>query len=323
MKKGTPFPRHLAVVCLVILATGWSAVQAAELLPASPTSWLQHLNPVPEVSQGTTAPLLYALPDGLPVDRASVLRVEVRANDRAVVRQEIELAAGLPDGSVVALVAEPFNQRELLEALEAATPGSVQVKLSLDDQSLDEIAFADVEQETAALTSATVQPVGDTQRLDILVGTRPNRLLPKSYEDGRDPDCVQHCDDERYDCYLNRCDPRGSCEYCETYYNDCVLGCPICPTTHDESTRTLVSQTFYNQFGCYFGFFAGTGAIHQLSSRTVRLKIWRTVTQCDGSSTTTLISNTTYTETCWYELPPPNNLCSPYYVPTYPICFPL
>jgi|GEM_PF-2267225 len=323
MNEGTRFPCRLVVVCLLILATSWSVAHAAELAPGVDARWRQSLDAVPGASLEATPPLLFSLPDGLPADHASVLKVEIRANDKPVVRQEIELPAGLADGGVVELVAEPVNQRELLEKLEAANPGSVWIDLSLDGQLLEEISLSNLEQETATLTPPADLPVGTPRRLDVLVGTRPNRLATKSYEDGRDPECVQHCDDERYDCYVNRCDPRGSCEYCETYYDDCVLSCPVCPTTKDTSTTTILGISYYNQYGCFLGFFAGTGAVHQLAYRTLRLRVWRTVTQCDGSSTTTLITDTTYSEICWQELPPPNNYCSPWGPPYgYPICFP-
>lgn len=143
-----------------------------------------------------------------------------------------------------------------------------------------------------------------------------------AYEDGRDPQCVQQCDDERFFCYTEICDPRGSCEFCEDAYDSCVLSCPICPTSRQFVTTTLLSQTVHGSTACFRGLTTPDGRRHQLISRTLRTRLWQEDRSCDGTVTTTLLQTSTRSETCWQEqsfscspvqsIFPPYGRCQPF-----------
>jgi hypothetical protein len=269
-----------------------------------------------------SAPLLYQLPPLGTSDASSLLEIELVGGSGTAVRQTIELPAYLPQGASVAVLGDHPAELERLRELNTSTPGSIAVRVWLGGKLLDARSLDEVEEATRRSASRDLPVVGITRKIDVPVDGGLRRITAQAYEDGRDPLCVQQCDDERYFCYTEICDPRGSCEFCEDNYDSCVLSCPICPTTREYTTVTVLSLSYFNSFRCFQGFGTfGEGRVHQLISRTLRSRRWREVRQCDGSTTTTLLSTNTWSETCWDQY---NTYCSPWehnYTP-YPTCFP-
>lgn len=288
--------------------------------------WDQDLFVIPNLSNNPK-PLIYALPAFLSNERSSLLTVEVLEDGRPVVRQTIELPAGRSEASVIEVLADHPDRLRHLRKLEAALPRRIRLGMWLGDQLLEEISLHDLEEEMRSRTPLAEPAIGITRQVEFLAGGALSPSTAKSYEQGRDPVCVQECDNQRQSCYIDRCDPRGSCDFCEDYYDSCVLSCPLapnCPTTREYSTTTVTGQFFYNCLDCvdcFLGFGAFDGRIHQLSHRTLRTQTWREIRHCDGSTTQTLLSTFNHAENCWQQF---NNDCSPWTFNNtiYPTCFP-
>lgn len=269
-----------------------------------------------------TAALLYAPPSFLPAAQPSELRVEVLEQGRVVIRQTVELPSVLPEGATVEVLVDHPRQREDLQKRELAQPGSIRLSIWHGGRPLEELALGELEEIRLARASREQTTVGTTKRIDFLVGSLLRRVSAMSHEQGRDPVCVQGCQEQRDSCYLDRCEPQvGGCGFCETYYESCVNSCPKCPTTRDYSTTTVTGQTFFSPTACFYGFALAEGRRHEFSYRTLRSRFWRETTNCDGSKTTVLLNTVNWAEYCWQQF---NVSCSPagHNNTQYPTCIP-
>lgn len=283
-----------AVLCFGAIAIG--AAQGGDRAEGARASALV-LPPVEHVE--ASAPWLYALPPAAVMHRPAVLTVEVVHGGRVAIRQTTDLPSVLPAEPVIELL---VDQRRRLERLRGrAGEGSLEIRIRLDGQLFDTLSPAEMEERTRGLAGAGGTPVGTVRRIEVFAAEGPRRAAAAAYEDGRDPQCVQQCDDERYFCYTEICDPRGSCEFCEDAYDSCVLSCPICPTTRQFSTTTVTSQSYLNSSACFQGLTTPNGRRYQLSSRTLRTRYWREDRSCAGTVTTTLLNTVNWSETCWQQ----------------------
>jgi len=105
--------------------------------------------------------------------------------------------------------------------------------------------------------------------------------------------CAEQCSDDFNFCYYDYCDQRGSCAYCNDYYNSCILNCPtICEdpkSVQDYTTQTVVGSTYNGGFGCYHSL-AGGNYYYYPYTYTIKNTQYRKTTNCDGSTSTQEIS---------------------------------
>lgn len=300
------------LVYLAIFSTNWPAAFAGEPVRREEPLWRQSPNE-------NRMPLLYKLPESLPAQDSSVVTIEVLNNGRPAIRQRVELQDRLPEASVIEVLADHPDELKHVRKLESVQPGSVRLVMWLGDQFLQERSLRELEGESRRLTLRAVPTVGTTRQVDVLAGGGLTRIA----EDASDPVCLQGCEEQfGASCIEAQCDPRSTYCPCNGYYDSCVASCPECPTTREYSTTTVTGQSYYNSTRCFQGFGTfGEGRTHQLSYRTLRTQTWRETRNCDGSTSTTLLSTSNRSETCWQQF---NSFCSPwvYNNTAYPTCFP-
>lgn len=312
MAKRPPFRYLQFMVLLAIFSASWTAALAGEPVQRAESHWLQDPLVRPRLN---TMPLLYTLPDFLPADHPSLLTIKVLHNGRATIRQMIELPADLPETSVIAVLADHPHAREHLRRLDSARPGSIRLSIWLGDQLLQELSLREIEEETRRLTPLAQPTAGTTRQVDILDGGGLARITDMAYEDGRDPLCVQGCEEQRLSCIEGHCDPRSTYCPCNGYYDGCVLSCPTCPTSREWTTTTysdtagslplvcLSDQDYYRKY-----------------TRTTRTTRYRETRNCDGTVTTTVISESNTTGTCWKWAVDGPCIPNPNYPPIQQLC---
>lgn len=294
--------RVLAI--LAIVSVGWTAAFAGEPARVWEPRWLQEPVVRPHLQQKNEAPLLYALPDSLPAEPPFLLKVEVLQNGRAAIRQMIEFQADLPKSSVIEVLADHPGELRHLRKREAAHPGSIRLGLWLGDQLLQELSLRELEEGARSLAPLAQPAAGITRQVEVLAGGGPGRITSKAYEEGRDPACVQHCDDERYFCYTEICDPRGSCEYCEQYYNDCVLSCPeVC--VDPKRVYTFTTLTYVGSYAHGTKCFEDSnpydfiGDLYRLWEDVFLERTYERTEYCNGSYSDRLVSQRYVSSFCY------------------------
>lgn len=138
--------------------------------------------------------------------------------------------------------------------LRASTPKQGERGASRFAQPVADISFARLDALNARLVNPAASLAGTPRTIDVRLAPRSGKLRALGYEP--DPECVQTCEDQRFFCWTERCDERGSCLYCNEYYDDCVGSCPtVCVEPKSVSTYT-VDQSYASTDGttsCFYG----------------------------------------------------------------------
>lgn len=156
------------------------------------------------------------------------------------------------------------------------------------------------------LTETFMDLVAESQVL-VAEGVRPQGLRSTFVEPASEGDlfhkngCIEFCDDQQDDCYLNRCGQFGSAscyDACDREWLDCLENCGICtPSTTSTTTFTSVGLTAQNVFECHTTSSEGLG-IYRRFLRRVKRTVTTTTTNADCSQTlTTEVSY--FNEPCW------------------------
>jgi hypothetical protein len=122
---------------------------------------------------------------------------------------------------------------------------------------------------------------------------------------GPDHACAEQCQDQFNFCYYDYCDQRGSCAYCNDWYNSCIQQCPIIcedpKKVEDVSDSTVVAFQPTGNGGCYIATKGFGGAYNFMEYRaTIKTTYSRKTTYCDGSTSVEPLS-TTYSYTYCYN----------------------
>jgi hypothetical protein len=224
-----------------------------------------------------------------------------------LVKETIELPSELSKGAVVAVLGSHAKELERLRRMEASRPGSLRLAVRLGDRLVDELAWKDLEERQAKWAAVSASPVGFTRQVDVILGGAFGSLSRKGYEAGRDPACVQQCDDERSFCYTDRCDPRGSCQFCEEYYDDCVISCPeVCvdpKRVYNYQTSTYAGSSYSPGSQCFIGSFFDD--LYRLREDDYLVRTYERTEYCNGSYSDRLVGQQYQGYLCW-ELYAPN-----------------
>ena len=241
----------------------------------------------------------------LPIHSSSVpfnLGIRITQDDQTLFREVISIPADTQADAVVQLFSGHAAELRRLREAEAAKPGTIHVTITKGRDVLADVPFARLEALSAKLRKPADNMIGTMRFIDVNVGKRqtpgPGRIATLDFNP--DPSCVQNCEDERFFCYTERCDERGSCAFCEEYYWDCYYSCPeVCTDTISYYTR---DETYGTPDGlsCFRGPDSPTfDDLYQFWTVITYHYTYKRTTHCDGSYTDELVSTTITSYVCW------------------------
>jgi hypothetical protein len=285
-------------VYMALCLGSWGMATASE-----PARFLETL--APPASTGQTvqkdaAPPRYPLPASLVKESPSRLEIRVLLEGRRVARETVELPSPLPKKAAVEVLAYYPEELRQLRKLESLRPGSIRVSLWIQDRLLGELPLGELEKRGARTASLTA--VGSTLEVEMLLGATRRTVAEKGYV--RDPACVQQCDDDRLFCYEVICDPRGSCQYCEENYSNCVASCPqVCVDPKKVYRYTTVSYVGSN-FGSTRCFeddwpYDNVGLLYRYRENIYRERTYERTEYCNGSYSDRFISERYVVKYCY------------------------
>jgi hypothetical protein len=127
-----------------------------------------------------------------------------------------------------------------------------------------------------------------------------------------DQACTDQCWLTWDDCSAN-CGDWWSCNACDEQRDQCLAYCDSCPHTRDYSVTTLLSAQQTGARQCMEEYaFAGHGFWFYQYFAQYRVTNYRDTTACDGTTTTTVLSSSTYSSYCLKKSPFFHDYCSPY-----------
>jgi hypothetical protein len=300
-----------SVVCIALfVSTG--------LLAAPPHDRSRIINPPAGDRKTVENPLDRKLFWRLPTDdHASpyVLGVLIKSANQTLVREIIDIPSDAPRDAVIELLAGHPAELEQIRDREQAAPGSVQVRISKGKNVLEDAHFANIEDLNAKLQNPASRMTGTARLIDLNFRTdepvSSGLIRPLGMEP--DPQCVQQCEDTRFFCYTERCDPRGSCAYCDEYYTDCASSCPrVCvePKSVSYYTNDQSYASTDGSLACYY-----PGDLYRFYQVVTYHYHYKRTTHCDNTYTDELQSTDTSSYVCW-RLYAPNSCFSSQPVPS-------
>ncbi len=103
-------------------------------------------------------------------------------------------------------------------------------------------------------------------------------------------------------------------EECDQIFQACMDHCANCPYTREYTTVTVLDFQFTGAARCLEDIFQRRRGIRYYEARrTERVTTYREVQQCDGTTSTTVVSSQDRTYYCWARGSTTRDLCSPYF----------
>ena len=132
----------------------------------------------------------------------------------------------------------------------------------------------------------------------------PSTLTKAQYSP--DPDCTLVCRDAYDDCY-DECNlifsQPDECEArCDWEHEQCEEACPlICvgPSSEDTTETDLIAFQYFGPSVCLSGF--GGNSVYDYGRATYQTTTTRTTSHCDGTTTTEVVSTSTFTLDCYLQ----------------------
>lgn len=126
-----------------------------------------------------------------------------------------------------------------------------------------------------------------------------------------DAACEQACNVAGSQCSENCGNDYWCVQECDQVRDSCCEDCQLCPSTRDYSTTTVLSRSYTNRNGCYQDhLYLGGGRRYYEYYTKERKNNYRETTQCNGSTSTQLLSSSTYNYYCWVRGNTGGDTCS-------------
>ena len=224
-----------------------------------------------------------------------------------------QLPADPPKAAIELLAMASDETRSDLLGRTERLAGPVRVAVTFDDLTTTEFVLADILEGAPRLLAAGHEPVDLTAEAPLFQdGGELSRATAAS--------CVDDCNDEFDYCVYNQCDYQWDpCEHCYQQAEECSFQCQ-CPTytEWEEWDRVFVSYTGYRFCAQDWRMPQGYRSLYDEVWVRDRFTTYRKTTNCDHSTTTTVVSvtygSTTYI--CHQYLNYPCSGGSPY----TPVC---
>jgi hypothetical protein len=288
MKRTLPF----TLLCLLMLPL--------ELLAAGDTCVRKNIvgvagTPLAEVemAEATHRPVHVAFSSGLAV--GDQVMFEAHIDGLRHFSEEVEIVVGEVSNEKLDLAATPVvellaaNPARLGMLYRLATSRQVEIAIFHNGTLINTVPFLTLVSETEGLNDVWTQALRST------VSTKQDTVPLRRNS------CWEFCDDQQYDCYLNRCGQFGSesCyDACDLDWDDCIEDCGICtPSSTTSTTLTTVQLTPQNVIECRRTVPFGKGFY---SYQRKKIKKTVTTTTMNSDCTTTVTTQVTYHfEFCW------------------------
>ncbi|MGZ5459343.1 MAG: hypothetical protein ACXWN1_22100 [Thermoanaerobaculia bacterium] len=217
----------------------------------------------------------------------ATLEVRFLHGEVVIAAEIVELDAKRPARAAMNILND--HQKELLKirALEAEQHASVKVQVLGAPVDVPERSLAEIETRSRMLESVPTAGMTKSVQVSLAAARRGSRIAANWTPD---PECVQQCDDERQFCYEDRCDPRGSCEFCEQYWRDCYYSCPeVCTEPKDVynvfGNWTYIGTNYLGNACLDIYPHNGIGTSHSRWQYVARLNVYQRTEHCDGTYT--------------------------------------
>jgi hypothetical protein len=186
---------------------------------------------VVKADRGTV--VMAGVPFDLPVDSVTPsarLKVAVLNGARVYVEETIVLPAAFNAAPTIAFLANHPEELAQLRKAAAARPEAVRFTVSSGEKVIADVPFVEADRGSLRLAAGGAV-IGASHSVTVRMrdprNATANGMIP-------DPDCVDDCEQQFFDCYTY-CDERGpGCPWCQEQYDDCVYSCPqICVEPKD------------------------------------------------------------------------------------------
>jgi hypothetical protein len=264
-----------------------------------------------DVSLATAGPPPLFVDLGAGVATGDRVTFEILLNGKPFLAEKVELfrdaLAAPPEIEKIDFSAVPVV--ELLSANPARLAGvhrlarteAVELRISRNGEVVKTLPFSEVAAASERLSQGPVLPFALRSAVSNAVERQP--IAQKD-------ECTQFCDDQQYNCYLNRCGQFGgpSCyAACDVEWIDCLENCGLCqPSSSSTTVLSFVSDTPLNIFECHTVFFnAGPKGIYRKIDRLAKRTVTTTTTNADCTQTVTT-QVTFFHLVCWALQQPQN-----------------
>jgi hypothetical protein len=265
------------------------------------------------------ARLFATLPASFVLQPPVLLEIKVVQAERTLVREMLDIDEVPKGPAVIEILNGHSKEVERLHAVAAQQPGTVKVVITSGDEVVSEVCLDDLE------TGKTVTrpPIGHARLFTISINAPRLKAVTQDFQP--DPDCAQACYDDWYFCETERCDQRGSCAYCDEYYQDCYYSCPqVCVDPKNVYNWNSVSYQGSSWLGqnCYENWFTGDvwGDLWTHYIDVYQVTPYQRTEYCNGTYTDVQTgSSYYYYDDCWSDTYP-NGCTYPSGNPPYNQC---
>lgn len=164
-----------------------------------------------------------------------VITVEVLRRDRVVAREQIA-PLQINSEDIFQFLGNHSQQLDMIKDLDKIRPGTLRFRVSTVRGVLTDVPFTEAQHSSRELVQVHGTAAGQSLQVDIYI-VEPRRMRADGMEP--DPQCLERCDLEAWECYYEICDQRGDCSHCyEEDLDNCRASCPnVCV---DPKSITIV-----------------------------------------------------------------------------------